>query len=279
MNEIILNNQTLPIVIDAGFTEKLYDITDRIYRSEHRPGHHIMLYATGDALSIYEDGTDYVLKSGDVIFLNTDLDIHINISGRPDICLYYFFFYMSREKETGKDKEAFPELLKSYTLPKVLEGISGSVLDIKLHDYPGYFQNPNELAALGINTAFYDILCECVRLNREYHSFQNNLSDEIIEYLKEYSNQPLNTRDMEKRFYLTYKYMGTAFKKSTGSTILRYHTGLRMKQARRLLITTFYSIDEISRQLGYSDALYFSRVFKKYYGQSPQIYRKTHRKT
>ncbi len=267
MNEISLNNQTLPIVLNFGSSEKLPEIP---YAA---PGFSVMLCVTGGKLSVSEAGINYNLKNGDIIFLKQNLKPHINISGKTGIHLYYFFFYM------GQEQEAFGELSKSYTVPKMLEGISGSVLDIKIHDYAGYYQTPGELSALNINTFFYDILCECIKLNREYHSFQNDLSDEIISYLKEYANQPLNTRDMEKRFYLTYKYMGTAFKKSTGSTILGYHTALRMKQARRLLITTFYSIDEISRQLGYSDALYFSRVFKKHYGQSPQIYRKTHKKT
>ncbi len=268
MNEIILNNQTLPIVLNAGFAEKLPENMTKADSSDY----HIMLYIINGKISITEEGITYNIKSGDIIFLRRNLNIRINTYGKSGIHLYYFFFYMKQEPET------FPELAKSYTVPKTLEGISGSVLDIKIHDYAVYFQNSHESSALAVNTSFYDILSECIKLNREYHSFQNNLSDEIKNYLREYADKPLNTRDMEKRFYLTYKYMGTAFKKSTGSTILQYHTDLRMKQAHRLLTTTFYSIDEISRQLGYSDALYFSRVFKKYYGQSPQIYRKAHRK-
>lgn len=269
MNELLLNNQLLPIVLDAGFSEKLPDGIQPVESADY----HIMLYVTGGKLAITEDGINYNLKNGDVIFLRQNSGRTISVSGKSGIHLYYFFFYMEQERET------IHELSKVYTVPKMLSEISGSILDIKIRDYAGYFQNPGELSVININTAFYDILAECIKMNREYHPFQNNLTDEIISYLKEYVNQPLNTRDMEKRFYLTYKYMGTAFKKSTGSTILEYHTGLRMKQALRLLTTTFYSIDEISRQLGYSDALYFSRVFKKHYKKSPQIYRKDYKKS
>lgn len=268
MNEILLNNQILPIVLNAGFTEK---IPDEI--NSGRADYNIMLYITGGRISVTEDSVSYDMKPGDLLFLKHNTDHSMHISGKSGIRMYYFLFYMEQETKTSG------ELMKTYTLPKCLEGISGSVLDGKIHDYTGYFQNTNELTGLNINTRFYDILSECIKLKHEYHTFQNSLSDKIINYLHEYSNQPLNTTDMEKRFYLTYKYMGTAFKKNTGSTILGYHTAIRMEQAQRLLTTTLYSIDEISRQLGYSDALYFSRVFKKHYGQSPQIYRKNHLKS
>lgn len=49
-------------------------------------------------------------------------------------------------------------------------------------------------------------------------------------------------------------------------------TSLRMKNAERLLSTVWTSgcaIAEIAYMCGFENALYFSRVFKKYYGCSP----------
>ena len=55
-------------------------------------------------------------------------------------------------------------------------------------------------------------------------------------------------------------------------TPLEYMTNLRMKNAESMLTamwTKEYSVAEIAQMCGFEDALYFSRVFKKYYGCSP----------
>ena len=69
-----------------------------------------------------------------------------------------------------------------------------------------------------------------------------------------------------------YDYLRKLFKKEVGMSPLEYMTSLRMKNAERLLATVWTSgcaIAEIAQMCGYENALYFSRVFKKYYGCSP----------
>lgn len=48
-----------------------------------------------------------------------------------------------------------------------------------------------------------------------------------------------------------------------------------MEHACFLLEQTSFKVSEIAEQLGYDDALYFSRVFRKVYGQAPSVYRKS----
>lgn len=78
-----------------------------------------------------------------------------------------------------------------------------------------------------------------------------------------------------------YDYLRKLFKKEVGMTPLEYVTGLRMKKAETMLTATWnadYSVSEIARLCGYEDALYFSRVFKKYYGCSPSAFAKNREK-
>ena len=74
-----------------------------------------------------------------------------------------------------------------------------------------------------------------------------------------------------------YDYLRKLFKKEVGVSPLEYMTGLRMKRAEALLgamWTNSYTISEIAQMCGFEDALYFSRVFKKYYGCSPSGFTK-----
>ena len=64
------------------------------------------------------------------------------------------------------------------------------------------------------------------------------------------------------------------FKEITGSSPLQYILKLRISNAQSLLENTDYTITEIANMVGYTNSLYFSRLFHKYIGMSPKEYRK-----
>ena len=55
-------------------------------------------------------------------------------------------------------------------------------------------------------------------------------------------------------------------KNYTGSTPMQFIVGIRINNAQMLLETTTYSINEISKIVGYDNQLYFSRLFHKLKG-------------
>lgn len=67
------------------------------------------------------------------------------------------------------------------------------------------------------------------------------------------------------------------WKKHVGMPPHRYVIELRMGLACRLLTETALNISEIAYQIGYTDPLYFSRLFHKSTGLSASFYRRTYR--
>lgn len=63
------------------------------------------------------------------------------------------------------------------------------------------------------------------------------------------------------------------FKKVTGITFQEYVIQQRVKEACRLMQNPNASITDISFTVGFNDPSYFSRVFKRYMGQTPSQYR------
>ena len=56
-------------------------------------------------------------------------------------------------------------------------------------------------------------------------------------------------------------------------SLTKYILAIRINKAESLLLTTDMNITEIAISSGFTDANYFSRVFKKETGKSPSKYR------
>lgn len=68
-------------------------------------------------------------------------------------------------------------------------------------------------------------------------------------------------------------HLSALFRRATGGGVLAHHTALRMARARQLLDGTDALVGEVAREVGYDDAFYFSRHFRRHHGMSPSDYR------
>lgn len=158
------------------------------------------------------------------------------------------------------------------TLPKFLNSVSAR-FEKELKTFIEYTQSDDAYKKWFINQRLFLLLSS---LAVSTQGFSNNLtlSDRICRYLSDNIGVPFSSENIEKRFYLSYKYMSHLFKKEKGVTMQQYHNSVRMDEACRLLCSTLMSIGEIADKLGFSDVLYFSRCFRNYTGKSPSAYRK-----
>jgi AraC-like DNA-binding protein len=61
----------------------------------------------------------------------------------------------------------------------------------------------------------------------------------------------------------------TLFVKAFGTTAVAYRTQLRLSRARELLMSSKLNVSQVAFEVGYTDPLYFSRVFKRHTGVTP----------
>ena len=85
----------------------------------------------------------------------------------------------------------------------------------------------------------------------------------------EYGNEPAVVR-------FSTSHISALFKRETGTTIVDYITQCRIERAKELLASTMMSINEIAEAVGYQDAKYFSRIFRKQVCIKPSEYRQLH---
>ena len=111
---------------------------------------------------------------------------------------------------------------------------------------------------------------------REYSPVVELVRSEIV---KGISDTAFSIKDCLKKLPLNYDYIRKLFKKEIGVSPAEYLLKERMALASQLLSSgisnrfSHYSISQVAEACGYSEPLYFSRVFKKYFGVAPSEYK------
>lgn len=105
--------------------------------------------------------------------------------------------------------------------------------------------------------------------------------EDIIEtlklYISDHLDESLTLVDIADKYHYNAAYLGRMLKKSTGCTFNEYLLKLRVIKAKSLLINTNDTIKSISSTIGFKDAEYFTKRFKKATKMTPSQYRDTHK--
>lgn len=94
-----------------------------------------------------------------------------------------------------------------------------------------------------------------------------------LDYIDNHLDAELRLEDLAQMVYLTPNYLGTLFKEAVGAGFSEYVTQQRMERAKKLLLAPGSRIYEVSQQVGYKNAHYFSKLFKAYTGVKPSNYK------
>jgi YesN/AraC family two-component response regulator len=112
----------------------------------------------------------------------------------------------------------------------------------------------------------------------EYITEMDNSEPDIIQksvrYMDDnYYDSDLNISSLANHFDINAPYLSRQFKKNTGMGPLEYLQLKRIEESKKLLRQTNESIKEISQKVGFTYEVSFIRVFKKFEGVTPGIFR------
>jgi AraC-like DNA-binding protein len=97
-------------------------------------------------------------------------------------------------------------------------------------------------------------------------------SDRVRAYLLSHYHRPLNLAQIARSIECSPAYLCRHFRELTGQTPFQYLREVRLAAAKELLQSEV-PIARIAEMVGFDDPLYFSKVFSRHVGQSPQNYR------
>jgi len=97
----------------------------------------------------------------------------------------------------------------------------------------------------------------------------------VLEFMQDNLTEPLRLEDFAAQAGMSVSHFSDRFRAQTGQSPMAYFIHLRMRLASRLLDLSDKPIKAVAVEAGYRDPYYFSRVFKKSMGMSPEKYRET----
>jgi AraC family transcriptional regulator, transcriptional activator of pobA len=125
------------------------------------------------------------------------------------------------------------------------------------------------------------IMIEVARLAEDVvegmHARNDPMLAKLFAYIEEHYAEPISLKDVAATVNLSPGYLTTAIRERTGRTVVEWISERRMAEARRLLVETDESVENIGARIGYDDPTYFARRFRISRGETPAAWRRANR--
>jgi two-component system response regulator YesN len=105
--------------------------------------------------------------------------------------------------------------------------------------------------------------------------YKDNVVRQASRYVVNHVDEKIGLTIISNYLNISKNYFCSLFKQETGENFLNYVTKIKMQRAKYLLKEKNMRIYEVCNYLGYTDTTYFTKLFKKYIGMTPNDYKKT----
>jgi transcriptional regulator GlxA family with amidase domain len=101
----------------------------------------------------------------------------------------------------------------------------------------------------------------------------SGLVKQAIAYLHQNYTRSISRWEIAEAVGVSEDYLSRVFNRELNISPWDYLNRYRVLRSKHLLLHTTDTIGVIARQVGFKDQAYFSRVFHKLMGESPQVFR------
>lgn len=111
--------------------------------------------------------------------------------------------------------------------------------------------------------------------NHKLGSDTQNLVRQAMAFIHEHYFDTITRLDIAKHINISEDYLTYCFRQELKTTPIKYLQRYRINQAKTLLRNSHKNITEVAVEVGFSDSGYFSRIFSREVGISPDQYRRS----
>lgn len=233
-----------------------------------------------------EAGQEYEVKEGEYLILVPGLE-HFGYRECGENTHFYWFHFQAEKPLTLSEKHSFSwtdVLIEEETFTEP------AVFLLRIPQY-GMLQNRElgerlleELVQAGDSISieeklrqpllFYRFLLLLQKEALAIPSAAEKVSEQAAAYIGQHYTEEVKMADIAEQLHYHVDYITRCMQKTMGISPLQYLNEIRISRAKRLLETTNEKVKSIAKQVGIQDETYFSRMFRKKEGMSPQVYRR-----
>ncbi|ANA79962.1 AraC family transcriptional regulator [Paenibacillus glucanolyticus] len=257
----------LPFFLESG---KTHYMPGESHPNRRNLGVFDIILVQSGCLFLGEERQHWKLCAGDMVVLLPDA-YHFAVQDcREETSFYWLHFQTLTPDITGHDS-----ISHNIELPK-----QGRI------PYPEQvyqqFESLHLLATEPRSTAFWreqTLFIELLQLLDPSRSDQEQsrvrkVAEQVESYIKMHYREPISNARISADLHFHYNYLTRCMKESHGVTPTEYLLQYRLDQAKRLLLTTRWSMSHIAEHVGFQYPPYFSRRFSARFGLSPLQFRK-----
>lgn len=121
----------------------------------------------------------------------------------------------------------------------------------------------------GIEYELAEFYRQLAKLAGATDSGSHRLIQQVNHFIKENYALPIKLNEIADFLHVNSSYLSRLYKKETGEPLITYLNKYRVKKAKELLQSGNYLVSEVGEMVGIDNPSYFTKVFTKYEGVSP----------
>ena len=209
---------------------------------------------------------NYELKRGTILHAGPDMNLSKEVIGEEEwefILLHY---------RVLQEEERIDSLLNMHYIINLFPSQSEEIM--KITDYIMDQQKRyGTRYLLSTKILLYELIEKLFAFSEKSLAKKpDDWIEEVLLYIHEHLEDNLSVSEIAEHFKMGGKQFSYSFQKKVGLPPKRYIMEVQLKKAKELLSESSLSIAEISRRIGYEDALHFSRMFKRSTGIAPSVF-------
>ncbi len=253
----LIINSAGNFVTDSEFTT--YNPTGRL-------DYYLMYIADGALTVLFPDG-ERRLGAGAVLLIPPNTPYRYKLPGSGESMNYLWIHF------TGSHVAS---ILESYGLklyPEVNTVKHDSIFFTRYRNIFDAFSSCDSFRDNELSLLFERLLISFARRLEKNTNNERRLLSRSIGYINSHYTADIRIPELAKMDSISVSRYNTLFRTIMGCSPTEHIARLRIRSACDLLTTTDISIKEIGEMVGYSDAHFFSKIFKSRMGVSPKGYR------
>ncbi|WP_339279832.1 response regulator [Paenibacillus sp. FSL W8-1187] len=124
----------------------------------------------------------------------------------------------------------------------------------------------------GLHRTVVDYLNSCRSLLTD-KELPRSYAEQACEMMRQLYTEDISLQFVAEKINVNASYLSRIFKRETGVNFVGYLTRLRMEKAKAMLRENRLKVYEVAERVGYPNTAYFSKLFKKHCGMTPEEFR------